>query len=215
MDRNAAAETRDCDRAFAGRYDALSLLTWFYQQQREHAFAGQIQAMVRLRLAALIALFILACQIALGGWVSTNYAAAACGELPTCQNAWLPDTDFEQGFHIVRDLGKTATGEHLSLAALTAIHLTHRGFAFLVIAVVGALAWRARKLIPLHGLGTGLLLALAVQVCLGFSVVFSMSSSHLHLLWQLPLAAAHNAGAALLLVLLVTLNYRCYAASRE
>ena len=29
-------------------------------------------------------------QIALGGWVSTNYAVLACNEFPKCQGQWLP-----------------------------------------------------------------------------------------------------------------------------
>lgn len=198
-----------------GGMTLLALLTWFYQQLRDHALGAQVQAIIQLRVWAIVGLIALIAQIALGGWVSTNYAAAVCGELPTCQQAWLPTMDFTHGFQVMRELGKTAAGDHLSLAALTAIHFTHRLFAILVLLIVGGLAWRARQLIALHALGTGILLALAAQITLGLSVVYSMSNTHLHLVWQLPLAAAHNAGAALLLVLLVSLNYKCYAASRE
>ena len=68
------------------------------------------------------ALTVLSVQIALGGWVSANYAVLACTDFPKCQGVWLPDMDLASGFHLWRQLGRDADGGFLSVAALTAIH---------------------------------------------------------------------------------------------
>ena len=65
-------------------------------------------------------------QIALGGWVSTNYAVLACRDFPTCQGAWWPAMDFDAGFTLLRELGAGKDGGYLPFAALTAIHVAHR-----------------------------------------------------------------------------------------
>jgi cytochrome c oxidase assembly protein subunit 15 len=105
--------------------------------------------------------------------------------------------DFRDAFHVVRELGQTPGGTPLSLDALTAIHWTHRLFALAVLAVVGFTAIHARRALPrLAALVAALLL---LQFALGVAnVAFSL---------PLPLADAHNAGAALLLVSLVVLNF--------
>jgi heme a synthase len=84
---------------------------------------------------------LLAVQIALGGWVSTNYAVLACNEFPRCQNSWWPEMDFDQGFQIWRKLGLTQQGEHIGFAALTAIHYAHRMMAAVVLLAGAVLAW--------------------------------------------------------------------------
>jgi cytochrome c oxidase assembly protein subunit 15 len=154
-----------------------------------------------LRRAARVVLALLFVQFALGGWVSTNYAAPVCGALPLCQGQWWPATDFGQGFELVRELGRTAAGDGLPLAALVAIHLAHRLFAAVVLVAVVLLArrlWRAGH----TNLGAALAAAVALQVAIGLKVVWAMSLPHLQLPLQLPAAVAHNAGAATLLVLL-------------
>jgi cytochrome c oxidase assembly protein subunit 15 len=52
-------------------------------------------------------------QIALGGWVSTNYAALACTDFPLCNGKLVPEMDFEHGFTLWRHLGMTAAGDYL------------------------------------------------------------------------------------------------------
>jgi len=153
-----------------------------------------------LRHAALIALLLLACQIALGGWVSTNYATLACSEFPLCRGQWVPPMDLANGFTLWRALGRTANGEYLSLDALAAIHWVHRNFAFVAIAAVGYVAWQARKTAGLEQLGKRLLLVLSLQFITGVSTIFFQ--------FPLLLAVLHNAGAALLVALLVMVNYR-------
>ena len=139
-------------------------------------------------------------QIALGGWTSTNYAALACTDLPTCQGQWWPEMNFRDAFHFVRELGKTGDGENLPMQALTAIHLMHRIGAVVVAFYVGWLGWRARKAGGVAGLGAALLAVLTLQWLLGLSNVY----------FSLPIgvAVAHNGGAALLLALTLTLLFR-------
>lgn len=153
----------------------------------------------RLRSLAALGLLLVIGQIALGGWVSSNYAAVACVDLPTCHGEWWPAMDFANGFHLTQHIGPNYLGGQLDSDARTAIHMTHRLGALLVTLVLLLLAWQLKR----HGLGrlAGLLLlALAVQVSLGISnVVF-----HLPLL----VAVAHNLGGAALLVTLVLINYR-------
>jgi cytochrome c oxidase assembly protein subunit 15 len=176
----------------------LALLTWLALQESRWRtnHAG-------LRLPALAALAALAAQIALGGWVSSNYAALACPDLPLCHGELVPAMDFRNAFHVVRELGQTAEGALLTNEALTAIHWTHRLFAVAVLAVVGWAAYRA--LAVSRTLGA----ALAVMVILQFSLgVLNVAVSR-----PLPLAAAHNAGAAALLVLLVVLNFVAFRGS--
>ncbi|VXB00068.1 Cytochrome B [Pseudomonas sp. 8AS] len=152
-----------------------------------------------LRLLAGVALALVIGQIALGGWVSSNYAAVACIDLPTCHGQWLPAMDFANGFHLTQHIGPNYLGGQLDSEARTAIHMSHRLGAVLVSLVLLLLAWRLRAAGQgrLSGL---LLLALAVQVSLGISNVL------LHL--PLAVAVAHNAGGAGLLLVLVLINYR-------
>jgi heme a synthase len=84
---------------------------------------------------------LLVLQIALGGWVSTNYAVLACTEFPMCQGAWVPPMNFREGFEVWRELGQRGDGSTIALPALTAIHVVHRMFAFVVFGVLGYAAW--------------------------------------------------------------------------
>jgi heme a synthase len=172
--------------------------------------AAQSQAFVRaplvlppgLRKAALGVAALSVLQVALGGWVSTNYAVLACSEFPACQGSWWPAMDFAQGFTLARELGRTDSGSYLSFAALTAIHYTHRLAAYLVLAAIGLLAWRlAATGDPALRRWAGGLAAVAVwQLASGLGNVL--------LGWPLLAAVAHTGGAAALIVLLTTLLAR-------
>ena len=147
---------------------------------------------------SLIGLIALVCQIALGAWTSTNYAALACADFPLCQGQWVPEADFEHGFHLFRELGYTADGQLLSQAALTAIHWLHRLGAASVSVILFVLGYVLMRASGLKQFGLGIFLALGVQLAIGISLV----------LWQLPLplAVMHNGGAAILLFALVAAN---------
>ena len=176
----------------------LALLTWFGARLNEHLTVPR--SAVALRIPAALALMLLVIQIALGGWVSTNYAALACTDYPLCQGELFPQMDFSNGFSLWRDLGKTAHGDFLPFPALTAIHWMHRIFAIIVVVLVAWVSLRAYKIDALRKLARWLLIMIALQFSIGVSAIFL----------QLPLvlAVAHNGGAAVLLLLLVTLNYR-------
>ncbi|MFC5513952.1 heme A synthase [Massilia jejuensis] len=153
-----------------------------------------------LRTLALFAAAVLAVQIALGGWVSTNYATMACDEFPLCDGNLLPEMDFEHGFTLWRELGKTAAGHYLQFPALVAIHWVHRNFAIVVTLVLGLAAWRASRQPALRRTGCLIALVLLAQLFTGIATVF----------FDFPLAIAvlHNAGAALLVLLVTMLNYK-------
>ena len=156
-----------------------------------------------LWLAALLAVV---AQIALGGWVSANYAALACPDLPGCLGQAVPKMNFADAFHVLRELGRTGDGGLLPLDALVAIHWTHRMFAIVAFCAVGLAAWKALRSDGLRFAGTLLFALLGLQVGLGIAnVAFSL---------PLPLAAAHNAGAALLLAAVVMLNFFAFRGLR-
>ena len=148
---------------------------------------------------ARVGLVAVAMQIALGGWVSTNYAALACLDLPTCQGQWWPQADFAAGFNFAQHIGPNYLGGHLDSEARTAIHMTHRAGAVLVSLTLARLAVRLWHS-GLRGLATGLLAALAAQVGIGL----------LNIVLHLPvmLAVAHNGGGVVLLLTLVLVNQR-------
>jgi len=180
-----------------GGLATLALLAWLGLRQEK--FQPASPAAVRLRPWALLALLIVIAQIMLGGWVSTNYAALACIDFPTCHGVWLPEMDFRHGFQLVRELGMTAAGTHLSYDAITAIHWTHRVGAVVTFVYVGGFALALLRKPGLARYGAALLGVLLLQIALGIANVVA----------GLPLAvaAAHNAGAAILLVTAVVINF--------
>jgi heme a synthase len=155
--------------------------------------ALDVSARTRVMLTAGFALLVL--QIALGGWVSTNYAVLACTEFPMCQGAWIPSMDMRQGFEIWRELGQTGQGATIALPALTAIHVVHRMFAFVVFGALGYVAWllyRQAHKQPAAWIA-GLLLW---QLMTGLSNVV--------LGWPLLAAVSHTGGAAGLVLVCVS-----------
>jgi heme a synthase len=97
--------------------------------------------------------------------VSTNYAALACSDLPTCHGAWMPEMDFANAFHVIRPLGVGSNGEYLTMEALRAIHWMHRVGALVTVAVVGLFAWRLMQLESGRKAGRMLTALLTLQVC--------------------------------------------------
>ena len=151
-----------------------------------------------VRIVAVLALV----QIALGGWVSTNYAVLACGDFPTCQGAWWPTMDFEHGFTLLRELGAGKDGAYLPFAALTAIHMAHRIGA---VVVLGALAWLAWALHAVHEPA-----ARRFALALAGVGLWQLASglSNIVLGWPLLSALAHTGGAAALVIVMTTLLMR-------
>lgn len=185
------------------------LLVLLRRQAADYAFAldGHAPARVgggthRLILAAFALLWL---QVALGGWVSTNYAVLACSDFPQCQGSWWPAMDLRQGFEPWRELGLTAAGQPIDFAALTAIHYVHRLAAYLVLTVLGVLAWRLRRE-GLHRPARWIGALLLAQGLTGLSNIV--------LGWPLIAAVAHTGGAAALLVAMTGVLCETRAAAR-
>ena len=179
----------------------LALLVWLLQRQ---AIAGKwadaIMADGKLAAIGWFALLVLFGQIVLGGWVSTNYAALACSDLPLCNGALVPSMDFANAFHVIRPLGVGPDGELLTHEALRAIHWTHRLGAIVTSLVVGGFALALLRVESGRKAARMLLALLLVQIVLGLSnVAFSL---------PLTIAVAHNGVAAMLFALLLLINLR-------
>lgn len=146
-------------------------------------------------------------QVALGGWVSTNYAVLACTQFPQCQGSWWPLMDFTQGFDLWRELGLTADGRFLGFEALTAIHYTHRLFAYVILLAVAGLAWKLWRISALRFPLRYLAALLLVQAVTGLSTVL--------LDWPLLAAVLHSGAAAALVAVLVWLLCASRADSQD
>jgi cytochrome c oxidase assembly protein subunit 15 len=155
-----------------------------------------------LRSAAIVIAALSVLQIALGGWVSTNYAVLACRDFPTCQGAWWPAMDFAHGFALLRELGEGRDGGFLPFAALTAIHYAHRLGAYLVLVAMAWFAWR------LHATADASLRRWAQGVAAIALWQLASGLSNVMLGWPLLGAVAHTAGAAAWVVLLAMLLTR-------
>lgn len=157
--------------------------------------------------ASMVVLVIVAAQIALGGWTSSNYAALACTELPTCHSSWWPEMDFKKGFNLAQEIGPNYLYGVLDSDARTAIHMAHRMGAIVTTLAVILLAWHMMPHATLNTLASVMLMVLAAQVALGISNIFYSL--------PLPVAVAHNAGGAILLLTIITAMYRIYRGTKH
>lgn len=182
----------------------LALMTWLAAREKTHLSIQPASTRWLPWMAGGLALLFV--QIALGGWVSTNYAALACMEFPTCHGVWMPPMDFESGYSLIRGLGLMPSGEMISQDALTAIHWVHRNFAFLVFLYLGVLGWKMLSEPGLRGPAKLLLALLAAQLFTGLTTIFFQ--------WPLLIAVLHNGGAAGMVLASVTLLVRLARAQR-
>jgi cytochrome c oxidase assembly protein subunit 15 len=187
-----------------GGMTLLALMTWLAAREKTHIAVQPAATRWLPWMAAGLAL--LFTQIALGGWVSTNYAALACMEFPTCHGVWLPPMDFENGYSLIRGLGMLPSGEMISQDALTAIHWVHRNFAIFVFLYLGTLGWKMLAEPGLRGPAKLLLALLAAQALTGLTTIFFQ--------WPLLIAVLHNGGAAGMVLASVTLLVRLARAQR-
>lgn len=183
----------------------LACLTTYAQQEWEEKASSALRIQIK-PLSAKLLLFtsvVLSIQIFLGAWVSTNYAVLACPDFPTCLGTFMPETDWQEGFTLWRQLGLNAQGESISPVALQTIHWAHRVFAVVAIAALSLLGISALQLshpaLPrMSGIAKLLLGLLILQALTGISnVVFQ---------WPLLAALLHTAGSAALVFCLVRLT---------
>jgi len=156
---------------------------------------------------AWMSLGLLACQIALGGWVSSNYAVLACSGFPQCNGQWWPPMDFAHGFTLLRELGRAGHGGYLPFEALVAIQMVHRLFAVLAAAALLLLAWAAWRVPATRGFGIALLALTLLQLASGLTNVV--------LGWPLAAALMHSAGAAALVLVMTSMLARAALARQR
>jgi len=186
-----------------GGLTIISLLWWTVLRQQSQQGIFISAANTKLLPVSIFALVILVLQISLGGWTSSNYAALACPDFPTCQGVWWPTMDFKEGFILWRGLGIDYEGGVLHGSARTAIHMAHRIGAIVTFITLFYVAIQAIRSVKSQLRLTGIvtLILLITQVSLGIANI------KFHL--PLSVAVAHNGVAALLLLSLVTLLHHC------
>lgn len=184
-----------------GGFATLSLL-WLFTQRLGGVRWYLPHISPSIKILGLVSLVAVILQIALGGWVSANYAALACPDLPQCFDRWIPQADFKAGFNFFQDIGPNYLGGVLDSYARVAIHFSHRVGAVVVtvlLIVFGVLLLRLNDS-DVKRWVTILWCVLFLQVLLGLSNVY----------FSLPLfiAVAHNAVGAMLLITVITINFK-------
>ncbi len=188
-----------------GGFATLGLLWLLLQRLAQwhwHADATAVVSFMRLRAFALVVMVVVALQIMLGGWLSSNYAALACPDFPLCQNQVWPSAAFGKGFNLLQDIGPNYLGGLMESDARIAIHLSHRIGAIVVLIVTAIFAFRLWQtgFRQAQNFSLVLLAVLGLQLLLGIlNVVMSLP------LW---VAVSHNAVGALLLLTIITINHR-------
>ncbi|WP_101758699.1 heme A synthase [Oceanicoccus sp. KOV_DT_Chl] len=188
-------------------FSLLWLLTLRLNNKPWQLSSSAHQQLIQFRRFAVLGLIVVCIQVALGGWTTSNYAAVACPDLPTCQSQWLPHMDFAQGFNITQSIGPNYLGGTMDNEARIAIHFSHR---------VGAIITTLLLLFLVHTLfvriatpetrtmAKVIVMVLILQVALGLG----------NILFKFPVsvAVAHNLVGALLVLVMVTLNHRVFTA---
>ncbi len=183
-----------------GGMATFGLLWWLALRARTVRPRPLPQSTYRIKPWIALGLSLVVAQIALGGWTSSNYAALACPDFPTCMGEWWPETDFGEAFVLWREVGVDYEGGILDHPARVAIHLSHRIGAVLVLAYLGLLGLMMLRRPAMDLIGQALLAVLIVQITLGI----------LNVVLHLPLltAVAHTGGAAVLLMVLLYALHR-------
>lgn len=153
---------------------------------------------------AIVGLIMVVVQVFLGAWTASNYAALACPDFPTCQGEWWPEMNLQAGFNLFQSIGPNYLGGVMDSESRVAIHMVHRVGALLLTAYLVLMSWRLWR-VSARSVKTAIgfvLAALTLQVSLGI----------INVVWliPLPIAVAHNAGGAVLLLALVYLNFRLF-----
>lgn len=194
-----------------GGFSTLSLLWWLTLKLKPVRLPNaEIDRLRSLRFWAILGLIVLIVQLFLGGWTSANYAALVCLDFPYCQGKLFPDMSFFKAFDLLGTGVVGSSGEPLDHGARVTVHMVHRIGALITALVIGWLAFhvfaRARSII-IRAISVIIAVLLTIQILLGVTNVLAVL--------PLPIAVAHNAVAALLLLALVTLNYYLHSDPRH
>ncbi len=180
-----------------GGLTTLGLLWWLSLTPERRELKASER---RVRRFAVVAMAFVIAQVALGGWTSTNYAAAACTDFPRCQESWWPEMEFDDAFVLWRGLGIDYEGGVLDAPARVAIHYTHRIGAYVVTLLLVTLAlaaWYRGQTWRVRAAAVGVLATLTLQLLIGMNLIWQG--------WPLWLGTAHNAGAALVVLAMLAL----------
>lgn len=183
-----------------GGLTIIACLMWL-RMQSSSSLQPRWQAtpLARLALAALVIVY---CQIALGGWVSANYAGIACVGFPMCNGQWLPHLQFQEAFNVLSPIGANYQGGLLEVTARVTIQYVHRIGAMVATLAVLTLAWQCFR--QAH---TALQQKLGVMLAALVLTQFSLGIANVVWLLPLPVAVLHNGVAALLLATVVATNF--------
>lgn len=192
-----------------GGFTTLSLLWVLVQRLGGWRWPSVASGAAALLPLARVVVVLVIVQIALGGWVSSNYAALACPDFPLCQNSLWPDAKFVEGFNLFQAIGPNYLGGLLESEARVAIHLSHRVGALLVFIASVLLVFNMLRHVSaeVRRMAMILIVVLLMQVSLGvMNIVLSL---------PLAIAVAHNAGGAILLLTIITVNLRLQVAEKN
>lgn len=185
----------------------LWLLTLRLSNTRWYLPLSDWQKLNALRPLAVFTLVVVVIQISLGGWTTSNYAAVACPDLPTCQGQWWPAMSFYEGFNFFQAVGPNYLGGMMDNEARISIHMMHRLGAIVTTVVTIILCLR---LLSHAGAEQTRRMAYIILIVLVLQVLLGLSNIFFH--FPLSVAVAHNLGGACLLLVLLTLNYRMLTA---
>jgi cytochrome c oxidase assembly protein subunit 15 len=183
----------------AGGVSMLILLTWMLLRQTPRI--SKIEPVIANQwcIFSWMGLILVIAQIMLGSWVNSNFAGIACSDFPLCQGSLLPLMDFSYTLD--------NSGLPLSEERMTAIHWMHRLGSLLTVIYLSWLALNIMKFSGMKLIGASILGLVVTQSALGISNV----------LFSLPLIGAvlHNAVAMMLMIALVSLNFRLQELHRK
>lgn len=180
-----------------GGMTIAALLAWFRWRM-----SGVYRNDLSVQPWVVLGLFIVGLQIALGGWVSSNYAGLACIGFPMCNQHWLPILDWSSAFNIFSPVGANYQGGALDLPARVTIQWVHRVWALVtMLYILGLTSYLVRfaKSSSLRYMASFAMVLVVLQCALGvFNVIYML---------PLAVAVAHNGVALLLLMCMVSLVY--------
>ena len=147
-------------------------------------------------------------QIALGGWVSSNYAGISCIGFPMCNGEWIPHLNLKQAFDLIHPIGMNYQGGVLDIDARMTIQWVHRLGALIVWLFWGGVSislWRSVKQVYVHRAILVLQLLLSLQIALGV----------INVVYLLPIESAVLHNGVGVLVLAATIVITCLVAGKR